>query len=278
PLSQTHIHVWAAWLLGGMITAAPVLLAWRKPGAFITRHVIAVAQMLTSAMLIHLTGGRIETHFHVFGSLAFLAFYRDWTVLATATIVVAADHFFRGMLVPQSVYGVLTASWWRSMEHAGWVVFEDIILVRWCFQGLREMREIANRTAELEITNANIEQTIVDRTAELRASEERNRQILALSNDPFIAIDGDGIVVEWNGQAEQHFGWSRDEAIGQLLSSLIIPERFREPHMAGIKKFIETGKGPILNQLIEIAAVNRDGQEFPVELTISPIRLESGWL
>src|SRR6266480_919358 len=103
--SQTHIHVWAALLLGGAITSLPVLLALTRPGRTVTRHVIAVGQMLTSALLIHLLGGRIETHFHVFGSLAFLAFYRDWRVLISASAVVAADHFIRGLFWPQSVYG-----------------------------------------------------------------------------------------------------------------------------------------------------------------------------
>jgi len=77
-----------------------------------------------------LSGGRIETHFHVFGSLAFLAFYRDWRVLVPATIVVAADHALRGIFYPQSVFGILTASPWRWVEHACWVIFEDVILVR----------------------------------------------------------------------------------------------------------------------------------------------------
>ena len=85
--------------------------------------------MLMGALLIHLTGGRIETHFHVFGSLAFLAFYRDWRVLVPATIVVALDHLLRGIFWPQSVYGVLVASQWRWLEHAAWVLFEDVFLV-----------------------------------------------------------------------------------------------------------------------------------------------------
>ena len=71
--ASLHPHVVAAVLLGGVITALPVTLALTRPGLAITRHVIAVSQMLISALLIHLTGGRIETHFHVFGSLAFLA-------------------------------------------------------------------------------------------------------------------------------------------------------------------------------------------------------------
>ena len=69
--SSIHLHVWAALYLGGLITFLPVFLALTQPGTALTRHTIAVGQMLTSALLIDLTGGRIETHFHVFGSLAF---------------------------------------------------------------------------------------------------------------------------------------------------------------------------------------------------------------
>ena len=121
---------WAAVFLGGAISSFPILLALLKPGRAPTRYVISVAQMLWSALLIHLTGGRIETHFHVFGSLAFLAFYRDWRVLIPATVVVAADHLLRGLFFPQSVYGVLDGSSWRWLEHAAWVVFEDVFLDR----------------------------------------------------------------------------------------------------------------------------------------------------
>src|ERR1051325_12255069 len=119
--SNLHPHIWLALGLGGVITCLPVLLAITQPGKTLTRHVIAIGQMLMSALLIHLTGGRIETHFHVFGSLAILAFYRDWTVLVSASLVVYLDHLVRGFFIPQSVYGVLYASTWRSLEHAGWV-------------------------------------------------------------------------------------------------------------------------------------------------------------
>src|SRR5689334_21264823 len=95
--SSLHPHLYAAVLLGGMLSAMPIALAVVQPRATATRYTIAVAQMLWSALLIHLTGGRIETHFHVFGSLTFLAFYRDWKLLVPATLVVVADHFLRGM-------------------------------------------------------------------------------------------------------------------------------------------------------------------------------------
>src|SRR5262249_47178869 len=106
-VSRTHVHVWAAILLGGGICLFPAVLGVVRAGEASTRYTIAVAQMLMGALLIHLTGGRIETHFHVFGSLAFLAFYRDWRVLIPATVIVALDHLLRGVFWPQSVYGVL---------------------------------------------------------------------------------------------------------------------------------------------------------------------------
>jgi signal transduction histidine kinase len=182
--SQIHIHVWAAIFIGGAITCFPVWLVWKHPGQAVTRHAIAVGQMLTSALLIHLTGGRLETHFHVFGSLAFLAIYRDWKVLVSATVVVAVDHFARGVFWPQSVFGVLTTSPWRWVEHAGWVLFEDAFLLVSIRQSLREMRQIADRQARLEDWNQGIENVVKERTREL---EETHKQLLTASRQAGMA-------------------------------------------------------------------------------------------
>ncbi|HZN40141.1 MAG TPA: response regulator [Planctomycetota bacterium] len=171
--SSLSVHVHLAVWLGGCLTVLPVLLSVFRPGEVLTRHVIAVCQALTSALLIHLTGGRIETHFHVFGSLAFLSFYRDWRVLISATVVTAVDHFARGYLLPQSVYGILTVSPWRWLEHAGWVIFEDCFLIYSGFRGRREVWATASRQAEIEATRENIEQQVVQRTAELAVARDQ---------------------------------------------------------------------------------------------------------
>ena len=97
-------------LLGPAIAVAPILMVWFRSGTLATRHVVGISQMLMSALLIHVTGGRIETHFHVFGSLACLAFYRDPGVLISASITVILDHYLRGAYLPMSVYGVATAN------------------------------------------------------------------------------------------------------------------------------------------------------------------------
>jgi two-component system sensor histidine kinase/response regulator len=171
--ATVHVHIWAAVVLGGLLSGLPIVFSQLMPGATITRHVIAMAQMLWSALLIHLTGGRIETHFHVFGSLAFLAFYKDWRVLVTATLVVAADHFVRGVWWPLSVFGVVTESYWRWIEHAIWVLFEDVILIHYCLRGQREAWAIARREAELSDANVNL----AEQNRERRRAEAEVRRL-----------------------------------------------------------------------------------------------------
>ncbi|MBI3450407.1 MAG: hypothetical protein HY049_16015 [Acidobacteria bacterium] len=179
---SVHIHVQIAVFLGGVINALPLILIRLRPGWWLTRHSVAVTQMLWAAILIHLTGGRIETHFHIFGSLAFIAFYRDWRVLPTATVVVAADHLARGFFWPESVYGISNPEWWRFLEHAGWVVFEDIVLVLGCHRSILEMTVVADREAALELTNEDIEKQVKARTGELNENVKRYRSLVENTN------------------------------------------------------------------------------------------------
>ena len=167
-----HIHLKLAVVLGALINVAPLVLIHHRPGWWVTRHAVAIAQMLWSAMLIMLTNGRIETHFHIFGSLAFLAFYRDWKLLPTATLVVAADHLARGTLWPDSVYGISNPEWWRFLEHASWVAFEDIVLVFGCRRAMAELWILADREATLAALNRDIEKRVEERTEELLVANQ----------------------------------------------------------------------------------------------------------
>jgi diguanylate cyclase (GGDEF)-like protein len=147
--SGLHPHLLAAIAAGPAFILPVIGIALLCPAKALTRQAIAIAQILVSSLLIDATGGRIETHFHLFGSLAFLALYRDPRVLITASLLTAADHFFRGIWWPQSVYGILTASPWRWVEHAWWVVFEDIFLLLSMKTSIFEARLIANNKATL---------------------------------------------------------------------------------------------------------------------------------
>lgn len=111
----------------------------------------------------------------------------------------------------------------------------------------------------------------------LRQSEERARQIVDTAYDPFVAIDEAGRITDWNSQAATTFGWQREEVLGSLLADRIIPPSQREAHARGMRTFLETGVGPLLNNRLEVTALHRDGREFPVELTIWPLKTAEGY-
>ena len=108
----------------------------------------------------------------------------------------------------------------------------------------------------------------------LRESEERSRLTLARALDAVVTIDIEGRVINWNPQAEQLFGWPAADILQRRLSETIIPPAYREAHERGLARFRETGEGPALNRRLELSALRRDGTEFPVELTITPVRLQ----
>ncbi len=174
--SSIHPHVWTTLFLVGGLTLMPAVLTWLTPGRGITRQAVAVGQMLTSGLLIHLTGGRIETHFHIFVSLAFLGLYRDWTVIVTATAIVILDHIARGIFWPESIYGVeypVYIANWVTLEHTLWVVFEAVVLVYSGTVKRRDMRVNAGREAELTLRNMTIEQEVECRTYDLEVSRDK---------------------------------------------------------------------------------------------------------
>lgn len=171
--SSIHIHVWAAVLIGGAIAGFTNIVTRAYSDKTFTRHLVAVAQMFMSVLIIHVSGGRIESHFHIFGSLAFLAFYLDPWVIITASLVTAADHYLRGVYFPMSAYGELSVGTWRWLEHGAWVIFEDVFLIYSCVKSTNTLKEIAMKQATLEDVNSKIEVEIVNRTAELEAQRER---------------------------------------------------------------------------------------------------------
>ena len=106
----------------------------------------------------------------------------------------------------------------------------------------------------------------------IEQSELKNRLIMNAALDAIITIDKAGLITFWNPQAEVTFGWKTGEVIGKRLSEIIIPYVHREHHEWGMKHYNATGKGPMLGKQIELAAINREGKEFPIELYIIPVK------
>lgn len=108
----------------------------------------------------------------------------------------------------------------------------------------------------------------------LSQSEARLKSVIDSALDAVIVINESGRITEWNKQAEHTFGWSREWILGKTLTETIIPSVHREGHEKGMKNFLKTGHGPVLNKRIEIIAQNKRGIIFPVELAIVPNKID----
>ncbi len=142
------------------------------------------------------------------------------------------------------------------------------------------VRDISDRKQteeQIRQLNQDLEQRIAERTAELLETTERIRKLIDTANDAVVTIDVNSIVIDWNSAAERIFGWNRGEAMGRKLHHMIVPEKFRAMHEAGMKRFIETGQGTIINRRIEIRALHRAGHEIDIELSIWPVRARKSY-
>ena len=268
-----HLHVGIALVLGGVVNALPLTLLRLRPGWWLTRQSVAVAQMMWSGLLIHITGGRIETHFHIFGSLAFLAFYRDWRLLPTATAMVAMDHLARGFFLPESVYGIRNPEWWRFLEHAAWVAFEDVILFLGSQRSIVEMEALADREASLEGTNASIEKLVQLRTAELEQSMQRYRSIVENTHAIPWEIDiRTGHVSYIAPQAARLFGCTE----AALESPAFLDERHhpddRDRVQARLRGFREQPETVEAGDVFDHRMIRFDGRQIDVRTVVSPYR------
>ncbi|WP_295998126.1 response regulator [Rugamonas sp.] len=113
--------------------------------------------------------------------------------------------------------------------------------------------------------------------AQTRAGASLIRNILERAPDAFVSCDDQGVIQEWNAQAETMFGWSRDEAVGENIT-LVIPARLQGGHRAGMHGFAQSGAGAIINQRVRVPAMHRDGREIPVELSVGALHTGDGYL
>ena len=116
-----------------------------------------------------------------------------------------------------------------------------------------------------------------DRQRELRESEEKFRSISSSAQDGIVMIDNEGNVSFWNKAAEEMFGYASEEIIGKNLHDTIAPQRYHGPHHQAFPHFQQTGEGDAVGKLMELVGLKKDGTEFPIELTVSPIELDGEW-
>lgn len=268
--AYVHSHVWFAAIFGAILSGFPVFMARAYPGSVATMHTMAIAQAVWGALLIHLTGGRIETHFHVFGSLAFVAFYRNWKALLTVSLVVAADHAVRGIFWPLSVYGIATESPLRWIEHTVWILMEDVVLFLSCRRGVKELAAVCQNQAELESLNAVFEDKVRSRTLELEASK-RNAEQLAMvarhTDNSVLILDTEARIQWLNDGFTRQSGYTLSEVAGKIPIDFLSGPETNPERVSEITEGIASGRGFNL----EITTYRKDGTPVILDVETRPI-------
>lgn len=165
--SSVHPHVYLTVFFGGFLSLFPIIKILKDPGKIENGYIVCISQLIYTILLVHITGGRVESHFHVFGSLTFLGCYRNKKIIYLGTVIVVADHILRGLYFPMSIYGVPESSLWRAIEHTAWIIFLDIFLLMAIRNKTKMFLLIAQRECALERSIANTERMVKERTSEL---------------------------------------------------------------------------------------------------------------
>jgi len=247
----------------GNLIVAPVILTWKsRPLGPV--HRVRVVEGVVLLLLLGIVSQM------VFGSrLLFLGEIPYPLTFVLFPFLIWAALRFRTRFLTLAILEVSTVAIWNTLQNIGpfaqGPLSERLLLIQ-IFLGV------------VAITSLTLAATMTQRReAEeaLRESEERTRTIIDHAQDAVVLMNSAGFITSWNPQAEKIFGWTQQEALGRKMSETIIPQKYRTAHERGLKHFQATGEGPVLNKRLELSALRRDGEEFPVELTVSPLHLGS---
>ncbi len=244
-LADTHNHIYGSLTIALLLVLMAVLAALSRPGSRRSRYAIAIAQLGLSSVLIHLSGGRAESHFHIFGSLAFLSFYKDWRVLVLASLYVCMDTIIRELYWPMSIFGQEETNGYGWIEYMWWVIFEDVFLIRFCMSAKKETNRLISAENNQKELVANIKNIVDRKTVELSQNvKELNRLAFIIKNtDNVVFMLSESGHIEWvNDAFEEAYGKKIDDVLQTSyielmreddldIQSLSIIEVFVEQHM-----------------------------------------------
>lgn len=160
-------------------------------------------------------------------------------------------------------YGIRYERHWRHLKKNGGLLYADITSQIINHEGCKATLVLSNDVTEK-----------INTEAAIRINEGVRRLIMDSALDAIICMDHDGLVTLWNTQAENLFGWSREEMMGKYLANYVIPQQHRLRYKLALQRYLQTGKGFLINSILEKMAIDRNQREFPIELTIISIKQE----
>ncbi|MBI3540918.1 MAG: MASE1 domain-containing protein [Deltaproteobacteria bacterium] len=277
--------IWSTWWLGDVtanLVVTPGLILWaaephirwnRKKALerLVFALVIIVINQIVFNHLFSINSKNYPIAFFIIPPLILAAFRFTQRETATTTLILATI----------AIWGTLhgLGPFWRGTPTVSLFLLQSFLVMSslMALSFASVISELRKEKEAVSLARQKLEERVQERTQKLKEAQEQTRLIIDTAKDAFIQIDAAGSIRDWNHQAEEFFGWSKSELLGKNLAETIIPPRFREAHQRGMAHFLKTGEGPVLNRTIEVSALHRDGHEFPVELTLWPLKIAEGF-
>ena len=214
--------------------------------------------------------------------------HRESTLLAVGVIVVGtAIAFLLSLIVNRGIRRDVI----EQENQRGLIERQAKQLKQQAAELGRQLGESRTLADQLTTTNDNLQAAGIATDEARRRAEEalehasraereqarlarQNAAVLASTLDAIVAIDANGLITEFNRAGEETFGYKRDDVIGKPIHEMIIPERYREAHKNGLKRFLETGEARVIGRRLELPAMRSDGTEFLAELSITRTDVE----
>jgi PAS domain S-box-containing protein len=201
-----------------------------------------------------------------------LDFHRNGKIMIHENVQALSEtNSIRQILEPQGIKSIITVPIISDKNLIGFIGFDSVRDYK-----IWNETEIELLTFLAQLLANHYSRKFVQ--LKLSDSEAKLRSILSNAMDAIITINENGLVEDWNLQAETTFGFSSEEALGKDLTELIIPHKYRNAHSQGMKHFLKTGEGPVLNHRIELVGLSKSDKHFPIELSIIPIRLKDKYV
>jgi diguanylate cyclase (GGDEF)-like protein/PAS domain S-box-containing protein len=223
----------------GLIGALAALATWRRPGRLGRTALASLGLIASSALLVHLSEGVIEMHFHFFVALAVIALYEDWLPFLLALAYVVFDHGLLGALAPSLIYGsshpdASVQPWKWATIHAAFVLAASTAsVIHWRLgesererasaeQAQRIRAQAARKAADAEIAARKQVEATLQQQAAVLAEQAR---LLDLAHDAILVWElQSGVIRFWNRGAQELYGWTKDEVLGRTPQGILQTE------------------------------------------------------
>lgn len=263
---------WTLLIYGLMTLLCAGIIAIGWPAKRWSRLLMAILQTGMAVMMVTAMNGMVNVLYPMFGTLGLLCLYRDWRTVVVSSLAFLAFRISQTQLIHALAVNSLREEHWQVVEMAIWLVFISVILAAVCVASARDLRLTSARQAELEVAHKRLREAVMARYRDKEKNAQRQSAVVNHALDGILSLDSEGHILDMNPAAEHIFRRPREDMIGRAIIKLLPQDRWGliTDSLNQLKKNAEEN---VLNKRVMMMALDPDGEEFPIELSLTADRL-----